>query len=146
MMDARFVGLWRLVSCTALKQNGVRVPIYGRDPEGRLYYDQQGNMAVQIMKRRRPRFPNSREGGGSSEDKQIAYEGYQAYFSRCSVEPQKGLIHHEVIGSLFPNWTGTVQTRYFAFEGENRLILSSHPIGTMKDSRAIVDLVWERGV
>ena len=53
------------------------------------------------------------------------------------------VIHHTVLGGLFPNWTGTIQSRYYKFE-DDRLVLSTDPIGCIAKERAIVTLVWER--
>jgi translation initiation factor RLI1 len=139
-----FVGVWRLVSCEAIRRNGGTVALYGPNPVGRLYYDAGGNMSVHIM--RGDRTPRRSEGKSSTDSDEVraAFEGYQAYFSTYVVEAERRLIHHQVVGSLYPKWTGTIQTRSYEFLGANRLVLSSAVDGNGSNSRTVVKLVWER--
>ena len=138
-----FVGVWKLISCYAVRRNGGMLPIYGKNPVGRLYYDAHGNMSVHIMKDGRPNFVEDSKFHGTPLEMRAAFEGYEAYFSTYIVDCEKGTIKHHLIGGLFPNWTDSDQTRYYKFEG-NRLVLSTAPIGVGDDQKEIVTLVWER--
>ncbi len=144
MPDNPFVGTWKLISCDALRRNGRVVPLYGKSPEGRLYYDAEGNMSVHIMRSGRPCFRSSSKFRAAPEEMRMAYDGYEAYFSTYEVDAEECLIKHRVIGGLFPNWTGTIQSRFFRFEGSNQLILSTAPVGVRQSGGTIVTLVWER--
>lgn len=145
MERKRFQGVWQLVSCDVSRPNGGgTVPLYGKSPVGRLYYDAAGNMSVHIMKTGRSRFRRSTKFGATPDEMRSAYESYEAYFSNYTIEPGESRIHHAVIGGLFPNWEGSVQSRYYKFEGENRLILSTSPIGSKPSAEPVVTLVWER--
>lgn len=144
MAQNPLVGVWRLISCEAIRANGTRVPIYGRKPIGILFYDEAGNMSVNIMRSGRPRCKNDTKFAASDEEKKLAFEGYEAYFSRYAVNTREQTISHKVVGSLFPNWTGSIQDRYYAFQGENQVLLSSAPIGSQPTDKTIVQLVWER--
>ncbi len=119
------------------------LPIYGKNPIGRLYYDEAGNMSVHIMKAGRPNFASASKFRGTLPEMRTAYEGYEAYFSTYTVDKEKGIITHHLIGGLFPNWTGSDQPRYYKFD-ETRLILSTAPIGMDTTNKTIVTLVWER--
>ena len=143
MQDNPFVGVWKLVSCNAVRRHGCALPIYGKNPIGRLYYDDHGNMSVQIMKDGRPNFIKASKFHGTPMEMRAAFEGYEAYFSTYAIDREKGVIRHHLIGGLFPNWTDSCQTRYYKFEG-NRLVLSTGPIGMAVDHKEIVTLVWER--
>ncbi len=144
MEEDRLVGVWRLVSCDAARTNRAAGPIYGRHPIGRLYYDAAGNMSVHIMRSGRPRLKANTKFGASADEMRAAYETYEAYFSDYVVDPAEHRIHHRVIGGLFPNWAGSVQSRFYEFDGDDRLILSTAPIGSEPDGEPIVTLVWER--
>lgn len=144
MEQDRFAGVWRLVSCDAVRTDGGAMPIYGKNPIGRLYYDAAGNMSVHIMKAGRPRFRSDTKFRASPDEMRAAYESYEAYFSNYVVDSGEHRIHHTVIGGLFPNWAGSIQSRYYEFQGDNRLILSSAPIGSEPAGEPIVTLVWER--
>ena len=143
MSDNPFVGVWKLISCEALRRNGNVLPVYGRNPVGRLYYDAAGNMSVHIMRAGRPNFAETTKFRAMPQEMRAAYEGYEAYFSYYEFDEEQRVIRHAVIGGLFPNWTGTVQTRYYRFDG-NRLILSTEPFDGASPDRTIVILVWER--
>lgn len=143
-IERRFRGVWQLVSCDAVRAGGSIVPIYGKNPIGRLYYDGAGNMSVHIMRAGRPGIKGGTKFRAGEDEMRVAYEGYEAYFSTCEVDPELHMIRHDVIGSLFPNWTGTTQVRYYAFEGDDRLILSTAPIGASGSGATVVTLVWER--
>jgi hypothetical protein len=144
MRENPFVGVWNLVSCDAVRRNGGALPIYGKNPVGRLYYDAAGNMSVHIMEAGRPAFMGATKFRAAASEMRIAYEGYEAYFSNYTIDAARDLISHNVIGSLFPNWTGTIQNRFYQFETEDRLLLSTTPIGAPPDGEASVMLVWER--
>lgn len=139
-----FLGTWRLISCNAHRRNGQVVPIYGANPQGRLFYDAVGNMSVHIMRAGRPRFEQEHKFRASDEEMRQAYHGYEAYFSTYEIDQEESVIHHHVLGGLFPNWTGSVQSRYYRFEGPDRLILSSERPDEIPPKHTVVTLTWER--
>jgi hypothetical protein len=144
MRENPLVGIWKLVSCDAMRTNGSRIPIYGKRPVGRLFYDSAGNMAVQIMRSGRRHCVSETKFGATDDEMKSAYEGYEAYFSTYAIDEERQTISHKVVGSLFPNWTGSTQQRYYAIDPQNRLVLSTAPIGTKPAGNTIVELVWER--
>jgi hypothetical protein len=138
------VGTWRLISCNAHRRNGQVLPIYGARPEGRLFYDSIGNMSVHIMRTGRPKFKDAQKFRATMDEMRAAYQGYEAYFSTYDMDLEKSRIDHRVLGGLFPNWTGSIQCRYYRFDGPDRLILSTEPVGARPARRTIVTLIWER--
>ena len=144
MGENPLVGVWRLVSCDAIRANGTKLPVYGRRPIGRLIYDSAGNMSVHIMRSGRQRSSSETKFGANDDEMKSAYEGYEAYFSTYAIDPHLQKVTHKVLGSLFPNWTGSIQTRYYSLDGDERLILSTEPPGSTPNGRPIVQLVWER--
>ena len=138
-----FVGAWKLISCDAIRKNGSVLPIYGKNPIGRLYYDAEGNMSVHMMKSGRANFADQTKFRATPTEMRAAYESYEAYFSTYEIDEANHVVNHKVLGGLFPNWTGTIQARHYKFEG-NRLILSTDPIGYVLKERTVVTLVWER--
>ncbi len=143
MQSNLFVGVWKLISCDAIRKNGSVLPIYGKNPIGRLYYDAAGNMSVHMMKSGRPNFADQTKFRATPFEMRMAYESYEAYFSTYEVDEENHVINHNVLGGLFPNWTGTIQARYYKFDG-NRLFLSTDPIGYISKEKTVVTLVWER--
>ena len=143
MCSDSFVGVWKLISCDAIRKNGSVLPIYGKNPIGRLYYDAAGNMSVHMMKSGRINFKDQTKFHATHSEMRAAYESYEAYFSTYQVDEENRVINHTVLGGLFPHWTGTIQARYYKFD-ENRLVLSTAPIDSVSKQKTIVTLVWER--
>ncbi len=139
-----FIGTWKLVSCNAYRRNGHVMPIYGPHPEGRLFYDAAGNMSVHIMQSGRARFKDTEKFRATESEMRVAYKTYEAYFSTYEVDASNSVIRHHVHGGLFPNWTGTIQPRFYRFEDPDRLILSTEPVGSIPRRKTIVTLVWDR--
>ncbi len=144
MSENPLVGYWKLISCDALREHGRRVPAYGKNPCGRLYYDDLGNMSVHIMRSGRRRTKHVAGISEHDEGSKAGYDGYQAYFSTYSVDAEKGIIRHKVLGSLFPDWTGTTQVRYYELRESNRMLLRTAPIGSATEDQTVFELLWER--
>jgi hypothetical protein len=53
---------------------------------------------------------------GTNDEVRAAYQGYAAYFGTYRVDPKKGLVVHQVEGSLMPSYTGTDQPRPFRID------------------------------
>jgi Lipocalin-like domain len=143
MQSNPFVGVWKLISCEAIRRNGSVLPIYGKNPVGRLYYDAGGNMSVHMMKSGRANFKDQTKFRAAPSEMRAAYESYEAYFSTYEVDEVNHVINHKVLGGLFPNWTGTIQSRYYKFDNQ-RLTLSTEPVDGASREKTIVTLVWER--
>ena len=136
----RFVGAWRLLSFEVRTSSGeVSYPL-GRDAVGLLLYGQQGYMAVSLMRAGRPHFKTGEIWGGSSEEKLAAFDSYNSYSGRYEVKDDK-VIHHVEL-SLFPNWIGGSQERYFEFDGD-RLTLRT-PETTADGMERTWIAIWER--
>lgn len=132
-----FIGAWKLVSLERRTAAGeVSYPL-GANPVGRLAYDPLGRMSAQLMRPDRPRFQSAVAGGGSSEEKLAAFNGYIAYYGSYTVSPADHTVIHHVEASLFPNWVGTDLRRSYEFSG-SQLILRVAGQGT--ESK----VVWER--
>ena len=116
----RFVGAWELVDWRAADAAGtVRFP-YGEDAQGQITYSANGRMSAHLM--RPPADPAD------------APPQHLSYWGRFSLDADAGTVTHHVIGSDQSNWLGSDQVRQFAFEGDDRLVLS---LGSNR-------LTWER--
>jgi hypothetical protein len=105
-----------------------------------LIYSRDGSMSVAIMRVDRNRFAADDLMLGSLEEQAAAAAGYLSYAGRYEV--RSGTVVHHVEISLFPNWVGTEQVRFYAFAGD-RLTLSTGPMQLQgRDRRGF--LVWER--
>lgn len=136
------VGTWRLLSFEARVSDGATSQPFGSDPRGALVYDSAGNFSVQLASSGRPHFASGDMQVGTADEIRAAYMGYVAYFGAYDVNEAEGYLTHKVDVSLFPNWQGVPQRRYFVLS-EDTLTLTTPP--TPFGGREVTGvLVWER--
>jgi len=125
----RLVGTWRLVSITESQLQQYR----GEHPTGLLYYDDKGQMAVQIMpSRERGKYAGTLP---TAEEARDAVLGYTAYFGTYTVDERNQTVTHHRTGNINPGGLGDFVRRY-QFLSEDRIILM--PI------ESTAGLTWER--
>jgi len=143
MDKEKFTGAWRLISTEYRSEDGGVTYPFGRETIGQLMYDGKRNMAVQIIKAKRPNFVSNDWLKGTPEEIKAAFEGYRCYFGTYDVDERKKIVMHHVQGSSFPNWMiGVDHVRYYEFSG-NRLILRTVPL-LMDGKKVVGRLVWEQ--
>lgn len=122
MSTRQFWGTWRLQSFE-VRTSGEEVSYpYGRDAKGYLTYTHDGYMAVAVMKAHRANFDSSDMLSASVDEKRIAFDTFASYFGTYEVRENK--VIHPVQLSLFPNWSGSDQERFFKFSAD-QLVLST---------------------
>jgi hypothetical protein len=138
----QFVGTWRLVSWENRDDSGNVSYPFGQDAVGYLIYTEDGYMSGTLMKAKanRPNFAVGDILGGSTEEQARAVQTYIHYCGKYEIQVNK-VIHH-IEASLFPNWVGINQERFFEFQG-NRLSLSTPPL-LMNGKQQRGYLIWER--
>ena len=142
MLLSDLVGTWRLLSFEARVSGGGSSQPFGSDPIGVLVYDSAGNFSVQLARSGRPEFLSGDMQDGTDDEIRAAYTGYIAYFGAYDVNEAEGYLTHKVDVSLFPNWQGVPQQRFFALSG-NTLTLTTPPTPFGgREVRGV--LVWER--
>jgi len=133
-----FIGAWRLVSVETRKEDGSLHRSGKRT--GYLIYSSEGYMSVAFMKAGRTEFASGDIRGGSVEEKIEAFNGYISYSGRFEVS--EDIVTHVIKVSLFPNWIGERQERFYEFDGK-RLTLST-PLQLVGGMQLSSHLVWEK--
>ena len=133
-----FIGTWELIKWTAELNDGKVIYPFGDDATGRISYDRDGNMGVQIMKKNRPQFLSDDPLQAQQDEAVTVYDGFLSYCGNYEVNFNSNQVVHQIKISSFPNWIGQNQIRYFEFN-DNNLILSTDPIGSTKHK-----LVWRK--
>lgn len=134
------IGTWRLVSVWYRGADGSMMFPYGDRPIGLLVYDASGNYVGQIAAGARKNFTAQGAGAVTTDEMAEAMRSYSAEFGRYEIDHNK-IVHH-VVGSAYPNWSNTDQTRMFSISGE-RLTLTAEPLPLGSFEVTIV-LVWDR--
>ena len=122
----KFVGTWTLEVIEARDEAGEweqAVGRFGNDPVGYIIYDSAGSMAVQVMRRDRPRFSSDDVEEATPEEATAAFQGYGAYFGTYDVDEKERFVTHHRKGHLMPNQVGVDAKRFYRFHGD-RLTLT----------------------
>ena len=134
-------GSWKLISFHSKDSSGQTTYPFGKDAQGRLSYEPNGRLAVQVMNPNRPRFASDDPLVTSEAEVRAAFDGYTAYYGTYSVNPDEKTIVHHIQVALLPNWVGTDQRRDFEFDGKYLTLKGPLTLGGVQ---GVVSLVWER--
>jgi hypothetical protein len=142
----KFIGVWKLVSGVSTHEvtGEVRYP-WGKNPVGRLVYDEAGRVFAQLMDPgRRPVGGISNQGAAaamasaSAEDMREMLTGFNSYFGTFDVDESSRTVIHHLQSALIPSWVGSDQRRKYEFSGRDQLIILNTA------SQAAYRLVWHR--
>lgn len=136
------IGAWRLISFQIEREDGTVVRPFGADAQGSIIYTDSGRFSAQVMRRGRPSFAAGDQMRGTPEEIEASYKGCISYYGSYRLDAEGSFVVHQVEGSLFPNWEGEGQKRFFAFSG-NRLKLRTPPT-LWGGGQAVGVLEWER--
>lgn len=140
--DNPLPGVWKLHSYSIVKQNNDKVLLWGENPSGMLIYLPNGYMSVQVSNADRMLFEKGDFLAGTGQEISEAFEGYTAYYGRYEYLPEKQLVCHYVDQSLYPNWSGAVNERYAALDGDC-LTLSTPPV-SIAGEPCTMSMHWRR--
>jgi|GEM_PF-505774 len=141
MHGTSLAGAWKLLVFEFRSEGQVVFP-FGTNFLGLCLYDSIGYMAMQIMRGDRPRFAVNDQQLGTPEEVGAAFFGYVAYSGTYVADETHGVVVHHVSQSLFPNWVGTDQVRFYRISGD-RLIVGA-PTQQVGGHLMDVMTVWER--
>ena len=135
------VGSWQLVSFSSQDASGRKAYPFGKDARGKLTYEPDGRMAVQIMNPDRPGFASDDPLVTSEAEVRAAFGGYTAYYGTYTVDPDERTIMHHIEAALLPNWVGTDQRRRYEFDGTYLILKGPLRLGGVQGA---VSLIWKR--
>ena len=107
---------------------------------GYIIYSADGYMSVAFMKEGRSEFASGDIWGGTVDEKVEALNGYISYSGKYQLEGNS--VFHNIEVSLFPNWIGDRQERFYEFDGK-QLTLST-PLQLVGGVQLSSHLVWEK--
>ncbi len=136
------IGSWDLVSLENRSEDGSVNRPFGEHPVGRLTYTADGLMSAQIMHGERATFKTAELYAGTPQEKVAAYDGYIAYYGSFVIDTAARKLTHHVTASLFPNWLGGDQIRFYELNGDT-LTLTSKSF-TAHGTQVTPHVVWQR--
>lgn len=139
-----FLGSWRLVSFEARTPSGVVIEPFGPDADGVITYSAGRRMSAVVWAPDRKPFAVADQTQGSAAENAAALATIVQYLGTYDVDPAAKVVVHHLEQSVFPNWNGVDQLRYYAFaEDGDRLELSAPPI-TFNGEPLVAALTWRR--
>jgi Lipocalin-like domain len=136
MLD--LVGVWRLVgaSYVVLEGTSERTELLGSEPRAYAIFEPGGRMMVIGQ-------ANDRTPGTSTAAMAALFRSMVAYSGKWSIDGEKFVTVVDVAAD--PSWVGTVQVRYFTFDGQT-LSLRTAPLElpSFPGRRAVVYADWEK--
>ena len=117
----QLAGEWTLVKYEVFPENGQTRP--GNYDVGRINYGER-EMSAHLMRTERPAEPQS----------------YLGYFGPYTIDADKKIVVHHVVGSSLRTWIGTEQVRHYGFSSDGTQLTLS-----LKDGDRITQtLTWQR--
>jgi len=119
-------GTWKIVAAEDLRPDGsvARLP-WGPHPIGGIVV-KGGACYVQIMSSDVPDFSKGTATSGE-QMKASLLSSYIAYTGPCTFDDAKGTTTMKVEAAWRPDYVGTEQTRFYRFEGNNRMLYGPAP-------------------
>lgn len=109
------VGSWKLVEATQTA-GGQTKEYLGPKPAGQLIFDANGQFSDIIMRSDLPKFKSNNRAKGSTEENAAVVQGSIGYFGTYTLTGDNLKMH--IVGSTYPNWIDTDQTRIVRREGD----------------------------
>ena len=128
------------MSWSAGTSDGAVTHPLGERADGSILYTPRGWMTVTFVRADRASLSTDDVLGGSEAERAEAYSSYVAYCGTYEVEGN--VVIHRVQMSLFPNWVGSEQKRYFELAGDE-LVLRSPPV-EIGGQLVVSELRWIR--
>ncbi len=136
-----FKGVWKLQSFEIQLSNGKKIYPFGEKVKGLLIYTEK-YMSGKLMSFRRPNFTVSDPLKGTLTEIKKAFEEFIGYYGKYEIDESENIVKHYVEGSMFPNWEGETQERFFDLT-DNILKLSTTPLSYGAEN-AVGVLLWKK--
>jgi hypothetical protein len=131
-------GAWRLVHWRRISADGTESFPLGENASGTLLYTDDGYMSAMMTAGERPEIEGGDPLGGDPEARAAAYSTCLAYSGTW--QRQDDTVIHQLTDSLYPNWSGTVQSRSIE-DREGELVLRTPQQGP---GGAVNEIAWAR--
>jgi hypothetical protein len=102
-------GTWTLVAIETVSPDGKRSPTFGPDPKGQLILTATGQFSQIVLRNDLPKFASGNRFKGTPDENAAIVHGSNASFGTWSLKDK--VVTLSMDGSVFPSWTGTVQSR-----------------------------------
>lgn len=121
----QLIGTWTVVTSTTKLPDGSSA--WGSNPKGLYIFTENGYYSSHLVRSDRPKFASNNRATGTADENKAAVLGTSANFGTYSVNEANKTFTVKFVGSSFPNWEGTEQTRPFAISGDELTVTNPAP-------------------
>ncbi|MDF0716304.1 lipocalin-like domain-containing protein [Muricauda sp. 334s03] len=140
-MKTQFVGTWSLVAIENTNADGSKTFPYGEKPEGLLFFTENGEYAIQILKAERPKVKANDKSRATPEENVALVKGGNSHFGTYSVDATNHTIKFNVEHAFYPNWEGVEQIRSYTLKNG---LLSYIVTNTTNGGAITAKVVWKK--
>ena len=137
-------GTWNLTAIYSESESGARSYHFGKDAIGRLTYCPDGYMNAFIMQKKRPAFDGGKIDEGTPEEIRNAFQSFDAYSGRYTVDISRGTVVHHVDMARSPTWIGLDLVRHFKLSADRLSIYTDRFFSDAQDENIVVFVEWEK--
>jgi hypothetical protein len=141
-LQQQLAGTWTLVAVANIYPDSSRMYPYGNDPKGLLFFDEQGNYAIQILQAGRPPLASGDKNKATPEEYAALVKGSNAHFGHYTINEADQTISFRIEHASFPNWEGTLQKRRYTYTGQELKYVVTQT--TQGGQSVIAEVVWRR--
>ena len=139
MLKKQLIGAWLLKEWYLEKKDHSYIYPYGKDALGYLFYINDHQMSVHLMRKKPPVLKSTNPLQVLSNEAKQIVESSASYCGTYKIT--ENYIEHHIEICSFPKWVGSIQKRYFIVK-ENMLFLNH----TLEYENSEIDsiLVWKK--
>ena len=116
-LKQQLVGTWSVISFVNVNnKTGKTTEAFGSNPKGYFMFDVANHFSINLMRPGRPKF--ARRDFPVAGESDAALEGIVVMFGDYKINEPENSISLHIIGSSFPAWDNTNQTRLIAINGD----------------------------
>jgi len=113
-------GTWLLKAAGVVLPDGTHAtdPGLGKDAQGVLMIDRQGQYSLQIFKAERMKFASGDKRLGTAEEYASAVLGMSTHTGHIKMDTVNKTLQFNIDNAAFPNWDHTTQIRQYKLSGD----------------------------
>ncbi|MBO9582726.1 MAG: lipocalin-like domain-containing protein [Flavobacterium sp.] len=136
------LGSWTLVSVENINSDGTKNLPYDVNPKGFLFFDEQGNYAIQIYKNDRAKIVSGDKNKCTPEENAAIVQGSNAHFGMYEINEANKTIIFNIKTATFPNWEETIQKRSYTLKNNE---LKYTVTNTTQGGKSVTaEVVWKK--
>ena len=144
MKESELHGTWHLKAIYFENNSGIRSFHFGEDALGRLIYTPDGFVNAFLMQRDRPAFSEGKIDEGTADQIRAAFQSFDAYSGRYTLDVTAGTVIHHVDMSRSPTWIGLDLVRHFRLADKTLSIYTDKFYSDAQGEDIVVFVEWER--